>query len=158
MERDDKEAFEIIPVRKAEIRDLDFCSDSAKVLSACVKKITRGTITIIERRMLLLLLRDLCCFIMGQEHQQWADPMTLPGRPDKERQKTMREQEILKELFNTLKVSTDGQRLAAAVAVSGCAGARGRRSATTDCSSGVCDGIASSTRPPPARACLGWWD
>lgn len=102
-ERDDKEAFEIIPVRKAEIRDLDFCSDSAKVLSACVKGIAAGTISLIERRMLQQLVGDLCCFIMGQEHVQWADPMSLPGKPDKERQKTMREQDILKELFNTLK-------------------------------------------------------
>ncbi|EGD76540.1 type I inositol triphosphate receptor [Salpingoeca rosetta] len=102
-ERDDREAFAIIPVNDLEIRDLDFCSDTQRVLSYHARRIKDGTISSIEKKLETKILKDLIFFLVGQEPSEHADPFALSGKPNKDRQKLMREQDILKELFYTLK-------------------------------------------------------
>lgn len=56
-----------------------------------------------ERRQEIQMLTDLVYFVLDKEGSTY-DPFTIVGTPNKDRQKLMREQDILKELFNTLRV------------------------------------------------------
>eukprot|EP00056_Hartaetosiga_gracilis_P007617 m.110530 g.110530 ORF g.110530 m.110530 type:complete len:2634 (+) comp12749_c0_seq1:91-7992(+) len=102
-ERDDREAFAIMPVPQSEVRDLDFCSDTQRALTYNAKRMKDGSISTIEKKLEVKLLHDLIFFVMDQEPRPHADALTLSGKPSKERQKLMREQDILKSLFYTLK-------------------------------------------------------
>ena len=66
-ERDDREAFAIMPVNDLEIRDLDFCADTQRVLSYHARRVKDGTISSLEKKLEIKLLKDLIFFLMGQE-------------------------------------------------------------------------------------------
>uniref|UniRef100_A0A8C2QAE5 Inositol 1,4,5-trisphosphate receptor n=1 Tax=Cyprinus carpio TaxID=7962 RepID=A0A8C2QAE5_CYPCA len=113
--KEDKEAFAIVPVSPAEVRDLDFANDASKVLASIAAKLEKGTITQNERRSVTKLLEDLVYFVVDiPSNAQDVLEITV-NKPNRERQKLMREQNILKQIFKLLQApftdSGDGPML-----------------------------------------------
>ncbi|KAM4748677.1 LOW QUALITY PROTEIN: inositol 1,4,5-trisphosphate-gated calcium channel ITPR2 [Rhinophrynus dorsalis] len=102
-QKEDKEAFAIISVPLSEVRDLDFANDANKVLASTVKKLEYGTITQNERRFVTKLLEDLIFFVAGVPNNGQEVLDVVVTKPNRERQKLMREQNILAQIFGILK-------------------------------------------------------
>ncbi|XP_060036772.1 inositol 1,4,5-trisphosphate receptor type 1 [Erinaceus europaeus] len=100
--KEDKEAFAIVPVSPAEVRDLDFANDASKVLGSIAGKLEKGTITQNERRSVTKLLEDLVYFVTGGTNSGQDVLEVVLSKPNRERQKLMREQNILKQIFKLL--------------------------------------------------------
>uniref|UniRef100_A0A8C6PPT6 Inositol 1,4,5-trisphosphate receptor n=1 Tax=Nothobranchius furzeri TaxID=105023 RepID=A0A8C6PPT6_NOTFU len=95
--KEDKEAFAIVPVSPAEVRDLDFANDASKVLASIAGKLEKGTITQNERRAVTKLLEDLVFFVVDIPNNGQDVLEIMVNKPNRERQKLMREQNILKQ-------------------------------------------------------------
>nr|Q8WSR4.1 RecName: Full=Inositol 1,4,5-trisphosphate receptor; Short=ApIP3R [Patiria pectinifera]BAB84088.1 inositol 1,4,5-trisphosphate receptor [Patiria pectinifera] len=100
--REDREAFAIIPVSPTEVRDLDFANDANKVLSAIASKLEKSSITQNER-FVTQLLTDLVYFVSILPNNGGDALNVVVQNPDRDRQKLMREQDILKQIFKILK-------------------------------------------------------
>nr|XP_015202833.1 PREDICTED: inositol 1,4,5-trisphosphate receptor type 1 isoform X12 [Lepisosteus oculatus] len=113
--KEDKEAFAIVPVSPAEVRDLDFANDASKVLASIAGKLEKGTITQNERRFVTKLLEDLVFFVVDIPNNGQDVLEIMVNKPNRERQKLMREQNILKQIFKLLQApftdSGDGPML-----------------------------------------------
>ncbi|XP_072419628.1 inositol 1,4,5-trisphosphate-gated calcium channel ITPR3 isoform X1 [Chiloscyllium punctatum] len=101
--KEDKEAFAIVSVPVSEIRDLDFANDASKILGIIVEKMEQGTLNHNDRRFAIKLLEDLVFFVVevADNGQNVLD--IVMTKPNRERQKLMREQNILKQIFGILK-------------------------------------------------------
>ncbi|XP_049994686.1 inositol 1,4,5-trisphosphate-gated calcium channel ITPR3 [Alexandromys fortis] len=101
--KEDKEAFAIVSVPVSEIRDLDFANDASSMLASAVEKLNDGFISQNDRRFVIQLLEDLVFFVsdVPNNGQNVLDIMVT--KPNRERQKLMREQNILKQIFGILK-------------------------------------------------------
>uniref|UniRef100_H0XR47 Inositol 1,4,5-trisphosphate receptor n=1 Tax=Otolemur garnettii TaxID=30611 RepID=H0XR47_OTOGA len=101
--KEDKEAFAIVSVPVSEIRDLDFANDASSMLASAVDKLSEGFISQNDRRFVIQLLEDLVFFVsdVPNNGQNVLDIMVT--KPNRERQKLMREQNILKQIFGILK-------------------------------------------------------
>lgn len=102
--KEDKEAFQLVPVSPSEIRDLDFANDAAKMLAVFSSKLSfNQVLTNNEKRSLSNLLADLIFFLLA-EYGGSGDPFEIQlVEPNRERQKLMREQNILHLIFKILR-------------------------------------------------------
>uniref|UniRef100_A0A665X7W7 Inositol 1,4,5-trisphosphate receptor n=1 Tax=Echeneis naucrates TaxID=173247 RepID=A0A665X7W7_ECHNA len=101
--KEDKEAFAIVSVPLSEVRDLDFANDASKVLESTVRKLQYGNIAQNERRFVTKLLEDLVFFVCVVPNNGQEVLSVVTSTPNRERQKLMREQNILAQIFGILK-------------------------------------------------------
>ncbi|KAM6937738.1 inositol 1,4,5-trisphosphate-gated calcium channel ITPR2 [Xenentodon cancila] len=101
--KEDKEAFAIVSVPLSEVRDLDFANDANKVLESTVQKLQYGNIAQNERRFVTKLLEDLVFFVCVVPNNGQDVLSVVTSTPNRERQKLMREQNILAQIFGILK-------------------------------------------------------
>ena len=98
--KEDKEAFAVVPVLPSEVRDLDFANDASRVLKEMADKMESGGITLTERKKLTQLLSELIFFVV-REDSTGQEPLDVKGRqPDRDRQKLLREQDVLRQALN----------------------------------------------------------
>ena len=104
--KEDKEAFKIIPVAPEEVRDLDFAADACKVLEDFTSNLSKSSeIAVAERKNVLKLLDDVICFVCRAERRDNEDSETVQMQSiekARERQKLLREQGIIREIFKIL--------------------------------------------------------
>lgn len=101
--KEDKEAFAIVSVPVMEIRDLDFANDASLMLSTVVEKFKYGFLSPNDRRYAIKLLEDVVFFVVDQLNNGQPALEVSMNKPNRERQKLMREQNILKQIFGIIK-------------------------------------------------------
>ncbi|XP_061662360.1 inositol 1,4,5-trisphosphate receptor type 3 isoform X2 [Syngnathoides biaculeatus] len=102
--KEDKEAFAIVSVPVMEIRDLDFANDASAMLSTVVDQFSFGYISQNDRRFAVKLLEDVVFFVADTINSGQPVLDVTMTKANRERQKLMREQNILKQIFGILKV------------------------------------------------------
>ncbi|XP_040008243.1 inositol 1,4,5-trisphosphate receptor type 3 isoform X4 [Xiphias gladius] len=101
--KEDKEAFAIVSVPVMEIRDLDFANDASAMLSTVVDQFNQGFISQNDRRFAIKLLEDVVFFVADVINSGQSVLDVVMTKANRERQKLMREQNILKQIFGILK-------------------------------------------------------
>ncbi|XP_035999107.1 inositol 1,4,5-trisphosphate receptor type 3 isoform X2 [Fundulus heteroclitus] len=101
--KEDKEAFAIVSVPVMEIRDLDFANDASAMLATVVEQFSSGFISQNDRRFAIKLLEDVVFFVADVANSGQPVLDVVMTKPNRERQKLMREQNILKQIFGILK-------------------------------------------------------
>ncbi|GAU93572.1 hypothetical protein RvY_05495 [Ramazzottius varieornatus] len=103
VQRDDKEAFAIVPVAADEVRDLDFANDTAKSLAGINSKIADRTATRSDISILRKVLTDTIYFV-ADTPDKGGDCLEMVAETlNREKQKLMREQNVLKQVFAILR-------------------------------------------------------
>ncbi|XP_055338282.1 inositol 1,4,5-trisphosphate receptor type 1-like [Paramacrobiotus metropolitanus] len=107
--RDDREAFAIVPVAVDEVRDLDLANDTSKLLSSINKKIANRSVTRNDLGLLKKILSDLIYF-MAEVPDTGGDCLdVVVTDPNREKQKLLREQNVLKQVFVFLQTPFAGE-------------------------------------------------
>uniref|UniRef100_A0A671LFL9 Inositol 1,4,5-trisphosphate receptor n=1 Tax=Sinocyclocheilus anshuiensis TaxID=1608454 RepID=A0A671LFL9_9TELE len=102
--KEDKEAFSMNSVPLSEVRDLDFANDANKVLEMYVRILGISNFAAAnERRFTIKLLEDLIFFVCDVPNNGQDVLSVVISNPSRERQKLMREQNILAQIFGILK-------------------------------------------------------
>ncbi|XP_028308141.1 inositol 1,4,5-trisphosphate-gated calcium channel ITPR3 [Gouania willdenowi] len=101
--KEDKEAFAIVSVPVMEIRDLDFANDASAMLSTVVEQLNQGFISQNDRRFAIKLLEDVVFFVADVVNSGQPVLDVVMTNANRERQKLMREQNILKQIFGIVK-------------------------------------------------------
>ncbi|KAI6214303.1 Inositol 1,4,5-trisphosphate receptor [Aphelenchoides besseyi] len=100
----DKEAFALSPVPPNEVRDLDFANDASRALHQFIKLIKSGkTVGKEPINFTMQLLVD-CILFVTNTNNHMIDPLRIIDfNPTRDRQKLLREQGVLGEVFDLLK-------------------------------------------------------
>ncbi|KAK2710344.1 hypothetical protein QYM36_013859 [Artemia franciscana] len=99
-----REEFVLVPVSPTEVRDLEFANDACNVLTKFVSSVNDGTVSIDDRNYVISLVQKVIYFIANLEAEQnRPDALELVvANPNRDRQKLLREQAILKHIFMIL--------------------------------------------------------
>ncbi|EJD74264.1 cation channel family protein [Loa loa] len=101
----DKETFALLPVRPDEVRDLDFANDACKALHGFVKLIESGKIISKEPMNVTIQLLTECIYFVTNQPNHMTDPIRIVDfKPPRDRQKLLREQGVLDQVFALLRV------------------------------------------------------
>jgi hypothetical protein len=101
--REDKEAFALHPVSLYEVRDLDFAHDAALVIKRTADTWRNGkNLLPNEMKFVISLMEDLVKFVIKKDNYHIPNILKATGSADRDRQKLVREQNILKEVFQLL--------------------------------------------------------
>ncbi|CAG9538689.1 unnamed protein product [Cercopithifilaria johnstoni] len=101
----DKETFALLPVRPEEVRDLDFANDACKALNGFVKLIESGKIISKEPMKVTIQLLTECIYFVTNQSNHMTDPIKIVDfKPSRDRQKLLREQGVLDQIFALLRV------------------------------------------------------
>ena len=105
--KDDKEAFTLVAVEATEVKDLDFITDCHKVLERFVCKVRNGKVLACDRSAVVSLLEGMIFFCSNQMHDFRTsialDAVVTVDASFRERQKLIREQNVLELLFIILR-------------------------------------------------------
>ncbi|CAI5448230.1 unnamed protein product [Caenorhabditis angaria] len=102
--RIDKEAFCFLPVTPDEVRDLDFANDACRALRSFIKLIKSGSVISKESLNVTTQLLIECILFVTNTSDHIADPLKITDfSPSRDRQKLLREQEVLDQVFLLLK-------------------------------------------------------
>ncbi|CAJ0580486.1 unnamed protein product, partial [Mesorhabditis spiculigera] len=101
--RIDKETFALLPVAPTEVRDLDFANDACRALRNFVEHIKSGKGGKEPLIVTIQLLTE-CIFFVTNLANHMIDPLKINDfSPNRDRQKLLREQEVLDQVFKLLK-------------------------------------------------------
>ncbi|OON22955.1 RIH domain protein [Opisthorchis viverrini] len=103
-QKEDKEAFSLVPVSAETVRELDFASDAIKQLAGIADAFEDGTFSSEQKGTLVSLLTELIRFMLDgvEPHHTNLYMLSNEGAPVRERQKLIREQSIIKQVFRIL--------------------------------------------------------
>ncbi|UMM28392.1 hypothetical protein L5515_011260 [Caenorhabditis briggsae] len=102
--RVDKETFALLPVNPDEVRDLDFANDACKALRNFINLIKIGSVISKESLNSTTQLLIDCILFVTNSSDHLADPLKITDfSPSRDRQKLLREQEVLHQVFLLLK-------------------------------------------------------
>lgn len=100
----DKEAFALSPVSPNEVRDLDFANDACRALHQFVQLIKSGTTVSKEPINFTTQLLIECIYFVTNVKNHVVDPLKIVDfNPTRDRQKLLREQGVLAEVFDLLR-------------------------------------------------------
>uniref|UniRef100_A0A8R1DTF9 Inositol 1,4,5-trisphosphate receptor n=1 Tax=Caenorhabditis japonica TaxID=281687 RepID=A0A8R1DTF9_CAEJA len=102
--RVDKETFALLPVSPDEVRDLDFANDACRALRSFIKLIKTGEVITKEALNVTTQLLIECILFVTNTSDHLTDPLKITDfSPSRDRQKLLREQEVLDQVFLLLK-------------------------------------------------------
>ncbi|CAI2351552.1 unnamed protein product [Caenorhabditis sp. 36 PRJEB53466] len=102
--RVDKETFALLPVSPDEVRDLDFANDACRALRSFIKLIKTGQVITKEALNVTTQLLIECILFVTNTSDHLTDPLKITDfSPSRDRQKLLREQEVLDQVFLLLK-------------------------------------------------------
>uniref|UniRef100_A0A0N4X5W5 Inositol 1,4,5-trisphosphate receptor n=1 Tax=Haemonchus placei TaxID=6290 RepID=A0A0N4X5W5_HAEPC len=102
--RVDKETFALLPVHPNEVRDLDFANDACRALRNFIRHIKSGDPVTKESINVTIQLLTECIYFVTNTKNHMMDPLQISDfTPSRDRQKLLREQEVLDQVFQLLK-------------------------------------------------------
>ncbi|CDW52771.1 inositol 1,4,5 trisphosphate receptor type 1 [Trichuris trichiura] len=109
--KEDKEAFAILTVSATEVRDLDFANDACKALNDFLERIRQGRNVVKDKAyMITQLLIELIYFVTNTV-SHLEDPLKIQvTKPSRNRQKLLREQKVLAQIFDLLQAPFQSRR------------------------------------------------
>eukprot|EP00127_Corallochytrium_limacisporum_P001389 Clim_evm11s55 gene=Clim_evmTU11s55 len=99
-----EEAFAVVPVDPDEVYDLDYATEASQVLVVMIENIKNDNLTVRILKMGIKVLGSLIAFVLGLSEADASDPLAMTGKPNRARQKLVREQSCVENIFNVLEL------------------------------------------------------